>query len=306
MTTAAYTKRCHGLRGYVPPTLRHLFRSVRMTHVDRTHRGSRLSLHLAAALTCCIALPSHSEPAPIQPEATPKRQTGAYGRFGAGVDWPETGGFKDTNCASKQPPALFGCGAGNDGRRLGATGGFDPALVVEGALGYRFNRWMRAEALLSWQPDLDFKGQSNFRGAAGSNQPVNGAVSSVAGFGVAYVDLPRVGGLRPFLGAGLGVARNQSESLNFRFPGIGATAATTIPGGSSTDLAYLLTAGVSLPLSARLDLDLAYRFSDLGNVKTSSGQATVVRPARTFTIPIEGTSADLKAHGLLVSLRYAF
>ena len=306
MTTAAYAKRCHGLRDYVPPTLRHLFRSVRMTHVGWMKRGSRLGLPLAAVLTCCVGLPSHSEPAPTQPATTPRRESGAYGRLGAGVNWPETGGFKDANCASKQPPALFGCGTGNNGRRLGATGGFDPALVVEGGLGYRFNRWIRAEALLSWQPDLDFKGKSNFRGAAGSNQPVSGAVSSVAGFGVAYLDLPRVGQLRPFLGAGLGVAHNQIDSLNFRFPGIGARARTTTPGGSSSDLAYLLTAGISLPLSSRLDLDLAYRFSDLGNVKTSSGQANVVRPARTFSIPIEGTSADLKAQGLLLSLRYTF
>jgi len=287
-------------------TLRHLFRGDRMTQIERKHRGSRLGLPLAALLTWCVALPSFSQPAQTQPETIPQRESGAYGRFGAGVEWPETSGFKDTNCASKQPPALFGCGAGNDGRRLGATGGFDPSLVVEGALGYRFNRWIRAEALLSWQPDLDFKGQSNFRGAAGSNQPVNGAVSSVAGFGVAYVDLPRIGGLRPFLGAGLGVAHNQIDSLNFHFPGIGATASTTTPGGSSSNLAYLLTAGISLPLSARIDLDLAYRFSDLGSVKTSSGHAQVVRPTRTFSIPIEGTSADLKAHGLLLSLRYAF
>jgi hypothetical protein len=110
-----------------------------------------------------VVLPSHSEPAPTQPAATSKRESGAYGRLGAGVNWPETGGFKDTNCASKQPPALFGCGAGNNGRRLGATGGFDPALVLEGGLGYRFNRWIRAEALLSWQPDLDFKEVSALR-----------------------------------------------------------------------------------------------------------------------------------------------
>jgi opacity protein-like surface antigen len=143
---------------------------------------------------------------------------------------------------------------------------------VDGGLGYRFNRWIRAEALVSWLPDLNFQGQSNFRGAAGSNQPVKGAVSSVAGFGVAYVDLPRFGEVRPFLGAGLGVARNRIEALNFRFPRIAPTASTTIPGGSSSDLAYLLTAGISLPLSGRLELDLAYRFSDLGSVKTSGAR----------------------------------
>ena len=277
-----------------------------MPHVERKRRWLGRGLHLAALLPCCLGLPSHSEPAPSQLEATPKRETGAYVRLGAGVAWPETDGFRDGNCTSTQPAALFGCGAGNDGRRLGATGGFNPALAVDGALGYRFNRWIRAEALVSWLPDLNFQGQSNFRGAAGSNQPVKGAVSSVAGFGVAYVDLPRIGEVRPFLGAGLGVARNRIEALSFRFPGIAPTASTTIPGGSSSDLAYLLTAGISLPLSGRLDLDLAYRFSDLGSVKTSGGQAQVVRPARTFSIPIGSTTTHLQTHGLLVSLRYAF
>jgi opacity protein-like surface antigen len=112
--------------------------------------------------------------------------------------------------------------------------------------------------------------------------------------------------VRPFLGAGIGAARNRIEALNFRFPGIAPTASTTIAGGSTSDLAYLLTAGISLPLSGRLDLDLAYRFSDLGSVKTSAGQAQVVRPARTFSIPIGGTTSSLETHGLVVSLRYAF
>jgi opacity protein-like surface antigen len=125
---------------------------------------------------------------------------------------------------------------------------------------------------------------------------------------VAYVDLPRIGKVRPFLGAGLGVARNRIESLHFQFPGISATASTTSPGGSSSDLAYLLTAGISVPLRDRLDLDLAYRFSDLGSVGTGSGQAQVVRPSPrgTFSTPIGGTSADLQTHGVMVSLRYAF
>jgi len=294
------------IRQFVPSTLRHHCKSAQMPIVERKRRWLGRGLQLAALLLCCLGLPSHSEPAPSQIEATPKRETGAYGRLGAGVAWPQTDGFRDGNCASKQPAALFGCGAGNDGRRLGATGGFNPALAVDGALGYRFNRWIRAEALVSWLPDLDFQGQSNFRGAAGTNQPVKGAVSSVAGFGVAYVDLPRVGEVRPFLGAGLGVARNRIEALNFRFPGIAPTAITTIPGGSTSDLAYLLTAGISLALSGRLDLDLAYRFSDLGSVKTSAGQAQVVRPARTSSIPIGGTTSSLKTHGLVVSLRYAF
>jgi opacity protein-like surface antigen len=200
---------------FLPSTLRHPCRFAQMPHVERKRRWLGRGLQLAALLPFCLGLPSHSEPAPSHPEATPQRETGAYGRLGAGVAWPQTDGFRDGNCTSTQPAALFGCGAGNDGRRLGATGGFNPALAVDGALGYRFNRWIRAEALVSWLPDLEFQGQSNFRGAAGSNQPVNGAVSSVAGFGVAYVDLPRVGEVRPFLGAGMLPIKGVTRGINY-------------------------------------------------------------------------------------------
>ena len=143
---------------------------------------------------------------------------------------------------------------------------------------------MRAEALLSWRPELEFSGQSNFLGRAGANQPVTGSASSVAGFGVAYVDLPKVGRVCPFLG----VARNSLSSVSYRFPGIAANAATVTPDGSSSDLAY--------------------RFSDLGNVHTSSGQAGLSRPTLPAgtTIPIGGTKAALQAHGVQLSLRYSF
>jgi opacity protein-like surface antigen len=264
------------------------------------HRGLRLTL----ALVCASGAAANAEQVSSQAESPARSESGAYVRLGVGVDWPEATGFRDNDCSS--PKALFGCRTGNNGQPIGATGNFDPAVVMDGALGYRFNRWIRAEALLSWRPDLDFSGQSNFLGAAGRNQPVSGAVSSVAGFGVAYVDLPKVGKLRPFLGAGLGVARNRIDSLHFQFPGLSATAITNVPGGSSIDMAYLLTAGISVPVSNRLDLDLAYRFTDLGRVTTGSGQALLVRPAGTSNIPIGGTSADLQTQGVIMSLRYAF
>ena len=131
-------------------------------------------------------------------------------------------------------------------------------------------------------------------------------MSSLAGFGVAYLDLPRLGKVRPFLGAGLGVARNRIDSLNFSFPGISPTATTATPAGSSTGMAYLLTAGLSIPLGAKLDLDIAYRFSDLGSITTGSGQAQIVRPAGSFAFPIGGTNGQLQTHGVTMGLRFAF
>jgi opacity protein-like surface antigen len=247
------------------------------------------------------ALPGTAKPVDVRRSD----QAGFYGRLGVGIDWPEGSRYRDANCASTDPPALYGCVDGDDGQPLGADGNFAATAVLDASLGYRVNDWLRAEALLSWRPEMDFNGQSNFLGA-GANQPVSGTASSVAGFGVAYVDLPRIGKVRPFLGAGLGVAGNRMRSMTYAFPSLPGTATTTTSGGYRTDLAYLLTAGVSVPLGERLDLDLAYRFTDLGQVQTDAGQATVVRASGTRSIDIGGTSADLQAHGVMLSLRYAF
>jgi opacity protein-like surface antigen len=260
---------------------------------DTTHPGS--------------GQPKATPPSAEQPSSEGRRaeRAGAYARFGVGLDDPQGSRFRDDDCSSTEPPALFGCVNGDDDRPLGARGDFDTTVVLDAALGYRFTPWLRAEALLSWRPSMDFSGQSNFIGA-GNNQPVRGSLSSLAGFGVAYIDLPRIGSLQPFLGAGLGVARNRLGSMRYAFPSLSAEATTTTPGGSSTDLAYLLTAGLSLPLGERLDLDLAYRYTDLGQVQTSSGEAGVVRASGSRRIAIGGTKADLRNHGVMLSLRYAF
>ncbi|MCX5968815.1 MAG: outer membrane beta-barrel protein [Cyanobacteria bacterium] len=233
------------------------------------------------------------------------QRSGPYLRFGGGLDWSDPTSFRDQSCTSITPPALFGCGTGQNGRSLQAVGSFSQTPVLDGALGYRFTSWLRAEALLSWRPQLAFRGQSNFLGA-GPSQPVNGAVESLAAFGVAYVDLPRIAGVRPFLGAGIGAAHNQLDGVTYRFPSIAANATTTTASGSSSGFAYLLTAGVAVPLSERLSLDLAYRFSDLGQVRSRSGSATIVRPRGTRSLTIAGTEAALQTQGLQVSLRYAF
>lgn len=265
---------------------------------------SRASVPLAVVLTLLSTLPARSETTPAAGVRQADRAS-FYGRLGIGVDWPEGSRYSDANCASTVPPALYGCVDGDDGQPLGADGSFDATPVLDTALGYRFNGWLRAEALLSWRPVMDFSGQSNFLGA-GSSQPVSGSVSSLAGFGVAYLDLPRLGRVRPFLGAGLGVAHNRMGAMTYRFPALSATATTTTADGSSTDLAYLLTAGLSVPVGDRLDLDLAYRFTDLGQVQTDAGEATVVRSSGTRSLDIGGTKADLQSHGVMLSLRYAF
>ena len=247
---------------------------------------------LTAAPSFVLASPGAQEPGP-------------YLRLGAGVQWPETSALKDQRCSSTSPPALFGCEQGDDGRSLGAYGGFDQAPVVDAAVGYRWTPWLRTEALLNWSPQLNVSAQSNFLGA-GPNQPVSSSANGLAGFGVLYVDGPSLATVRPFVGAGLGAARTSLADVTYRFPAISSDAVTVTSGGSSTSFAYLLTAGVSIPVSERLDLDLAYRWTDFGTVKTNAGSAKIVRPAGRSNLEIAGTEIDLQSQAVLASLRFRF
>ena len=232
-------------------------------------------------------------------------QAEPYLRFGVGGDGSVPATFRDSTCQSVQPPALFGCGAGRNGEPLGASGAFGSGVVLDAGLGYRFNRWLRVEGLFSYRPAYEYNGQANFIQSA-PPQPVYANLSSVAAFGVGYIDLPNVSTVQPFIGAGLGAARNRISAVTYGFPALAPDASTTISGGATTGLAWLLTAGVAIPLNEQLTLDLAYRYTDLGTVQTDAGSATIVRPAGTKTLDIAGTQSSLQTHGAMLTLRYAF
>jgi opacity protein-like surface antigen len=135
--------------------------------------------------------------------------------------------------------------------RLRAPGG--PALaqgdlggtpVGDLGLGWRATSFVRIEALGSWRPGLAFAGAE---------------VDSLSALAVGWVDLGVYGKARPFLGAGVGVARNRLEGE-----------------GRSTETAWMAAAGVAWPLSPRATLDVAYRYLDLGHVRTAAARAGLV------------------------------
>ncbi len=78
--------------------------------------------------------------------------------IGAGWAFSKDTVFSDENCASISPTAYFGCGAGSDGRRLGAYGDFGDTAVVDVGIGYTVNDWLHTELLLAYRHGvtLDF------------------------------------------------------------------------------------------------------------------------------------------------------
>ena len=260
-----------------------------------------VALAIGCALGCSTAALIPTLAAASEQDA----DRGLYLRLGAGVQWPQTERLRDQDCSSTTPPALFGCGSAEDGRPLGALGSFRQSPTLDAALGYRWTPWLRTEALVNWSPQLDWQGQANFLGA-GSNQPVTATGRSLAGFAVVLVDAPEVIGVRPYLGAGLGAASIAIADITFGFPAKGPSAETVVKGGTSQSLATLLTAGVAIPLSDRIALDLSYRWMDLGRLSTPKATATITRPQRRTRLGIGGTQVDLKSQAVIGSLRFRF
>jgi opacity protein-like surface antigen len=225
-----------------------------------------------------------------------------YVRFGGGVERTGTTMLRDADCESAQPPALFGCDSGIDGRPLAARGDAGDTPVFELAAGMTLGSKGRIELAIADRSGVDFDGGANFRGVTGV-QPVRADGRSrsamvVGAFNVAYLD-----GIRPFVFAGAGLARNETSPVTFSFPSIGPEAVTVIRGGRHDDFAWTAGAGFALPVNDRITLELTLRYSDLGELRTEAGQATIVRPTRSLTLDIAGTHASLRTLGTALSLR---
>jgi opacity protein-like surface antigen len=233
-----------------------------------------------------------------------------YLRAGAGVDWSQDARFRDRDCAATHPPALFGCVLGRDGRPLGAYGDFGTSPSLEVGIGYRLLPALRSEAQLIYHPGFDYSGEANFLGVTGP-QPVTAELETLSALLVGYLDLARLGvpsfgPVEPYIGGGAGLSRHSISPVSYRFPGLGANAATIVQGGTNTGFAFMLTGGAALPLSDRVTLDVGYRYLDLGKVRTEAGPARIVRRTFDRTLDIAGTETRLTSHGLSASLRVGF
>lgn len=231
-----------------------------------------------------------------------------YLRGGLGLDRAGGATFTDRDCSSTTPAALYGCGTGGDGAPYRSRGDFDTVPALEIGLGYTAAP-ARFEVLVEYRPSFEFEGRANFL-APERRHSVSADLSSVSGMLAALVDfsgvgLSRLGPFDPFIGAGVGAVRTRIGRTRMTFP----ATTTIVPGASRVDLAWMVTAGVGVALDARVTLDLAWRYTRLGEVHTGRGAGRVVwRDGSREPLPLDlaPTRARLATHGVRVSLRYAF
>jgi opacity protein-like surface antigen len=228
-----------------------------------------------------------------------------YVAAGGSVGSAEAVTLVDSDCGSIQPPALFGCGEGSDGRSLAARGELRHGRGFELAVGRKSGR-ARAELLWSSRSGLKLDAGSNFTGVTG-DQPVRARVKSQSLLLVGAFDLaPKSWRLRPFIAAGGGVARNSIGDITFAFPGISSAAVTITRGGDATEFAWSGSAGVTIEFGAGFEVDAAMRYVDLGRIRGERGEATIVRPTRTFRLEIGETEMQWRTREVSVLLRRTF
>ncbi len=233
-----------------------------------------------------------------------------YIRAGVVFDWSDEAQFTDNDCSDKH---LYGCAApSKDGNRLRSLGDFGIMEGFELGVGYAAIPALRLEALFYRHPDFSFDGFANYTiSDLDYPQSVSAELSSWSGLFVSYLDLSELGltwsaPLSPFVGGGFGFSRISIGETEIDFP----NRKTIVPGGKEISLAWTLTAGTAIPLGDRVTLDIAWRYVDHGTVKTGEGDGKVIRKddgsCVVCPLPLFKTQADLKSHGLQMSLRYAF
>ena len=264
---------------------------------------------IALAQTAGAGTESVSAESDAKPAAGTTTTDAYYVRAGVALDWPEEARFTDEDCASESPDALYGCGNGPDGVPYNTLGDFGTMAGFELGVGRVATPLLRLEAVVQYRPDASFEGRANYLEAA-RRQEVRTDVSSLTALVAAYADLPelgvpRFGPFSPFAGAGVGLSRLEVGETRMEFP----RTTTIVPGGTRTNLAWMVTAGVAVALSERMTLDIAWRYTDFGTVRTDRGQGWVIwrdGSREPLELDLAETRADLSSHGVLASLRYAF
>ena len=230
---------------------------------------------------------------------------------GVVFDWSGKTRFKDKDCSSASPNALYGCGTGVDGAPLSSLGDFGPMAGFNLGVGYVVVPALRLEAVIQYRPDFSFEGRANFvQPKATDRQAVSANLASLSGMLAAYLDLaefglPRLGPFSPFTGGGVGLSRIGIDETRMTF----LKTTTVVPRGTTVNFAWMLTAGVSTSLRKRMILGLAWRYTDSGIVETGKTKGRIVwrdGSRDPLEIDLAETRANLSSQGLRISLRYVF
>jgi outer membrane protein OmpA-like peptidoglycan-associated protein len=227
--------------------------------------AARLALGSTAALMSAgLAAVAHAEITP-----------GFYGRIDLGNSW------------SRDLGGDFSAGTGF-GDDVGKS------IVAQLGLGYQFP-WFRVEIAGAMRNGYEYRASGTTQ--AGILRAPITAEASIENWTVmanAFYDIDTGSAWRPYVGAGVGLARNEISAIRSTFNNV--PTATEL-GRKSDELAWAAMAGIAYEIGSNLFLDLGYRYIDMGKLETS-GNFTFGRGVV--------TEGDLRAHEVMLGVRWVF
>lgn len=214
-------------------------------------------------------------------------EPGYYLRAGGGYSWSKDADFREDDPTSN--PFLFIVWPSAVGGDVLDEIGDSP--VISAGVGYRFNESFRTDITASyrWGFELD---QMDIAGTL-----YQADIESTALMVNGYYDIPvDLGAFRPFVGVGIGMARNKLDDLAW----YDVSASGSLPGGTETGFAWQLMLGAAVEISDRCAIEFGYRYYDAGEFKKDAGWDNT---GMWYTGSATG---DLQAHEAMIEFVYLF
>jgi opacity protein-like surface antigen len=152
---------------------------------------------------------------------------------------------------------------------------FDSAPMYSMGAGYQFNNWLRFDVTGEYRGNAHFHGQQiAVFGPVSLPDDYSASKSEWLFMANAYVDLGTWWCITPFVGAGIGTSRNTISSFVDTAASTAGTggqailATTYAENASKWNLAWAAYAGLAYKVAPGLNLELTYRYINLGHAAT--------------------------------------
>ena len=181
---------------------------------------------------------------------------------------------------------------------------FSRAPVTGLGVGYQLNGFVRADLTVEQRGLARYKASGSYMdvptcGAARCADAYAGAIRSTLVLANVYGEIGSWFDVTPFVGVGLGFARNAFDSMSLpagNGHSLGLSASAT-----QTRFAYALMAGLAYEVTPQIKVETSYRYLNMG-----AAQSGVISCASAAGACVGQTQRiDLAAHDLRIGLRYA-
>ena len=184
----------------------------------------------------------------------------------------------------------------NTGKDLQSDVGSSPIVGI--GVGAKLIPFLRTDLTVSYRPGYSFVA-TDTTFVPGATLIAHGHVKTLGVLANAYYDFPSLAGVIPYIGGGVGFARNDLGMTTITTTT--GTPLATINGAAATHLAWQAGAGISYPLGGNIAADFGYRYFHAGEAKSGDTGTVLGVPTRGLT-----NRGDILAHEIQAGVRVGF